>query len=94
MAKAIHWTKTPEGRARMSAHWKRWYKEKAKAPKPKRTYKRKVKVHAENPEFGRNLAYLFGKVETTIEVYADRLGVPRAALAAGVADLLRAQARG
>jgi len=52
-------------------------------------------VNAESPKVGENeskknvhIAYVFGKVETLIEGYADSANIPRSSLAIGVGKLL------
>ena len=47
----------------------------------------------ETPQYEGHIGYLFGKIESLIEHYADSSGVPRAVVASGVLQLFRRKAR-
>jgi hypothetical protein len=47
----------------------------------------------EAPQYEGHIGYLFGKIESLIEHYADSSGVPRAVVASGVLQLFRRKAR-
>jgi hypothetical protein len=57
----------------------------------KRKYSRKEKEDASSPqaELEKHTWYLFGKVETILDLYSASAGIPRAALTRGLARLLR-----
>lgn len=79
-----HWTKTKAGRAKLAARAAR------------RKLLAREKEHdssTQAPEGTAHLYYVFGKVETFIEHYADSAGISRTTLALGVAELIRAKAR-
>lgn len=68
-------------------HW-------TQTPKGKRLLaERAAKKEIHNgKDFDSHIAYCFGRTEAFIEYYADGAGVPREALAIGVASLLRRKA--
>ena len=74
----MHWTQTAKGKRLLA----------------KRKRERQHGKVTEAPEHEVHIAYLFGKIEAIIEHYSASAGVPRSALADGVAALLqRAQGR-
>lgn len=95
---SAYWDKmTPEQR---SAEVKRRMANRTK--KPKRKYTKRAKGHKPNKKGASNdgstqahdhiethASYIFGKVETIIEYYANSNGIPKSTLAERVADLLR-----
>lgn len=70
-------------------------KAKRNGEKPKRKYTRRNGSkkaddnHSQDHEVEKAAWYLFGKVETIIDIYSASSGIPRAALTAGLARLLR-----
>jgi len=80
-----HWTQTTAGRKRI-----------AELTRERHAAKRKAITHVPKEEAPLTLhtTYLFGRVETIIELYAAGIGLPKAALARGVGELLQHQASG
>lgn len=90
--KRVHWTSTPEGRAKLSRIGRKgWRTRRAKAkiatpPKPT-----KESRHASAPE-DFQAAYAYGYVQCWLAVYADSSGLSRPALARRVGGLLQVDA--
>jgi hypothetical protein len=80
MAK-LHWTQTPEGRARMSRLARRAHHKGGK----------RGKQHSGSEEAV--IAYAFGHVEAWLDIYANSVGLSVPAVTYRVAELLRATAR-
>lgn len=79
MAK-LHWTQTPRGRKIMSEN-------------ARNRAQKKVMVPNGSEDETNHISYLFGKVETIIELYGQSSRVPFSALASGVAGLLQRASR-
>ena len=64
-----------------------------RAPKSRKNTQERGHTHHEETHDGEqakaHVSYIFGKVETIIEYYANSNGISKSALAQGVADLLR-----
>jgi hypothetical protein len=80
-SKRIHWTQTPEGR------------EKQRQNMLKQHANNRIDHEINNKEEV-HISYIYGKIETIIEHYADSAGVSRATLARGVGSLLQRKESG
>jgi hypothetical protein len=90
MKKKLHWTQTPEGKAKLAKNTARAWKQR----RAKTTIKTEPTSHGtftikDSPIF----AYALGHVTAWVETYAKSAGVPYEALATELGKILQVKAR-
>lgn len=98
----IQWTKTPEGREYMSRAMKRRRARNDPSLRRKTAASTATEVPSTNPtvnvplaeNFEYQVAYVYGRIESQLEVYANQLGIAFPELAQRLSELLRGKAHG
>ncbi len=94
--KKLHWTQTPEGRARIAAVARKGHRTRKAKAKAKQTKPRGAVPHAtkapERIDDG-TFAYAHGYLTCWIDQYAARKGVPAGSLTAELGAVFQRQAR-